>query len=448
MSAFEIKLRAPSGDFRFRAFEAIQKFGAARPPAIVLLLFVFLPLELYLPCVLRPAAQYLQQQRREAMRHNTILHQMGQHRYKSAGRPFWKASRLLFKEYPYSVSAAVFFILMGAGSLLYTNYYYHSYIIGAFLKYPEPVAKQLRKALYYTNMSLEPRNAMKYYREALRVADEMNVDSFSDEIMGIKFHIVALLERVQHYQKAIDVLEIVKADNLKWIEILGNKEGNQGKRNRILGKTVSISVKLGELYANQYVLEREKAEEQLVWAVETLLKEQQRREREGVKEGEGEWLSAEEIGGTFESLGHHYEEMNHHYLAAPLFLQALMRSPPRSCHTAVLMNNLSISLAQQLPPSTPDSIPITRTQLISNARAWAEKAIALTSKITPPERTEECDVGCAVATHNLGEFAEMDGNVEEARRRFEEAKVLARAVGFREGVANAEKGLKRIKKKA
>ncbi|KAI9048397.1 hypothetical protein LZ554_007233 [Drepanopeziza brunnea f. sp. 'monogermtubi'] len=353
MSAFGIKLRAPSGDFRSRVFEAIQEFGAARRPAIVLPLFTFLPLKLYLPC-----------------------------------------------------------ILFGAGSLMYTNYFYHSYIIGAFQKYPEPVAKQLRKALYYTNISLEPKNAMKYYREALRVADEMNVDPFSDEIIGVKIQIAALLERVQHYQKAIDVLEIVKADNLKWVEVLGNKEGNQGKRNRVLGKTVGVSVKLGELYANQYVLEREKAEEQLVWAVETVLKEQQRRAREGVKEGEGEWLSAEEIGGSFE------------------------------------VNNLSISLAQQMPPPTPDSTPITRTQLINNARAWAEKAIALTSKITPPERTEECDVGCAVATHNLGEFAEMDGNVKEARRRFEEAKVLARAVGFQEGVANAEKGLKRIEKKA
>jgi hypothetical protein len=35
----------------------------------------------------------------------------------------------------------------------------------------EPVAKQMRKALYYTSRSLEPKLAVKYYREALNVAD-------------------------------------------------------------------------------------------------------------------------------------------------------------------------------------------------------------------------------------------------------------------------------------
>ena len=54
-------------------------------------------------------------------------------------------------------------------------------------------------------------------------------------------------------------------------------------------------------------------------------------------------------------------------------------------------------------------------------------------------------MGCAVATHNLGEFAEMDGDIAEARRRYEEAKGLSKAIGFQEGVVNAGKGLKRLK---
>jgi hypothetical protein len=144
------------------------------------------------------------------------------------------------------------------------------------------------------------------------------------------------MEKIQQYTKAIDVLEIVKRDCLKWVEELGGQPGNEGKRTRVLGKTVGISVKLGELYANEYVSEKEVAEERLVWAVEMVLKEQQRREIEGVKPGEGDWLSPEEIGGSLEALGHHYEEKNQHYLAAPLFLQAITLSPPSSCHTAVL----------------------------------------------------------------------------------------------------------------
>jgi len=108
------------------------------------------------------------------------------------------------------------------------------------------------------------------------------------------------------------------------------------------------------------------------------------------------------------------------------------------------VNNLSISLAQQDPPSTPGQPPVSRSALIDNAREWAKKALAVASKIQPPERNEECDVGCAVATHNLGEFAEMDGDIAEARRLYEEARSLARAIGFQEGVVNSEAALKRL----
>jgi hypothetical protein len=108
------------------------------------------------------------------------------------------------------------------------------------------------------------------------------------------------------------------------------------------------------------------------------------------------------------------------------------------------VNNLSISLAQQDPPPTSGLPPVSRSALVGNAREWAKKALAVASKIQPPDRNEECDIGCAVATHNLGEFAEMDGDIAEARRRYEEAGSLARAIGFQEGVVNSQAALKRI----
>lgn len=111
------------------------------------------------------------------------------------------------------------------------------------------------------------------------------------------------------------------------------------------------------------------------------------------------------------------------------------------------MNNLSISLAQQNPPRAAGQAPPSRSALIENARAWATKSIQIATAITPPERTEECDLACAVATHNLAEFAEMDGNIKAARVGYEEAKSLAKVIGFQEGVDNAEKALKRIEGK-
>lgn len=111
------------------------------------------------------------------------------------------------------------------------------------------------------------------------------------------------------------------------------------------------------------------------------------------------------------------------------------------------MNNLSISVAQQDSPQTPGQAPVSRPTLVSNARAWAIKAIDIATNIAPPERTEECDLACAVATHNLGEFAEMDGDIAAARLKYEEAKSLSKVIGFKEGVSNAETALKKLSEK-
>jgi hypothetical protein len=128
-----------------------------------------------------------------------------------------------------------------------------------------------------------------------------------------------------------------------------------------------------------------------------------------------------------------------------------MLSPPN----AHPVNNLSICLAQQTPSPAPDALPNdtphvplpTRTIILDQARQWAAKALASAAVITPPDRTEECDQGCAVATHNLGEFAEMEGKVAEARTRYREAAGLARAMGFREGEGKAREGLERLRGK-
>lgn len=87
------------------------------------------------------------------------------------------------------------------------------------------------------------------------------------------------------------------------------------------------------------------------------------------------------------------------------------------------------------------------TTQISSARAWALKSLSIAAAIKPPERNEECDIGCAVATANLGEFAEMEGDVAEARRRFEEAAGLSRVVGWREGVERGEEGVRRLQRR-
>jgi len=368
--------------------------------------------------------------------------------------------KALFREYPISISIAGVVILLGSFAVIWANHVYQDYIIASFHKYPEPVAVKLRRALYYTNSDLQPKEALKYYRQALQIAEEIGMDPFSDEIMGVKIQIAAMMENIQLYSKAIQVLEILRRDSLTWLEELGGLEQNKLKRTKVLQKLVGISIKLGELYSNPVIYNRDMAENRLVWAVETILKERQRRDTLKVNEElEGEWLKESEIGAAMEALAHTYEETNQHHLATPLFLQALSLSGAGTCHSVVLMNNLASSLAQQSPRAAaaaqkfaqsqtiseqPAQPPITRETMITNAQTWAQKAIDVAAQIKPPVRDEECDMGCAVALHNLGEFAQMKGDLAEASKKFTEAVSLAKAVGFLEGVENGEARLKEL----
>jgi tetratricopeptide (TPR) repeat protein len=358
--------------------------------------------------------------------------------------------------FPFAIASIA---LVAGICVFYIPWYYQNVIIKPYHNFPEPVAKKLRKALFYSRGKwLDIREANKHFRQALALADEMGMDPFSDEIMGVKYTIAALFEDAGYYSLAVDVLEIMRTDCQKWVDEFSHKHVQTGNRSRVMKNMVQINLKLGQLYDVRYVNEPDNGEKRLVEAVESALREQQRREREGVKSGEGPWLSDDEMGGVLEALGTHYEQFDSHYLATPLFVKALQLCPPTSCHSVVLMNNISTCLVQQTPSSStsdaitlsdaPSSFPVTnsapRSLLIDQARQWAERALAQAATIKGPERNEECDMGCAVATHNLGEFYEMEGRVKEARGYYQDAVSMAKKMGFKEGLVNARAGLKRV----
>ena len=226
--------------------------------------------------------------------------------------------------------------------------YFHYFQSEQFTRFPPEIAKSLRRALYYSNYSSDPPLALKYYKKALEQCTAAGLDPFSDEVMGIKIQLAAWLEKIGSYKNSIEVLEALLRDCKKWVEVmektvqdgLVDKDGYLikpenpapvtrppqaeteaagsdtekesevkkplenlwGKRRRVLGRSVGISTKLGELYADEHVLQGDVAGERLIWAVETILKELQRRQVEGVKEGEGDWMSPEEIGGALEGM--------------------------------------------------------------------------------------------------------------------------------------------------
>lgn len=185
--------------------------------------------------------------------------------------------------------------------MLYVPWYYRNIIIKPYHNFPEPVAKKLRRALFYSRGKwLDIREANKHFRQALQLADELGMDPFSDEIMGVKYTIAALFEDAGYYSLAIDVLEIMRADCRTWEEKFSDRHWHDGDRSRVKKNMVQINVKLAQLYDTKYVNEPENAEKRLVEAVEDALREKQRREKEGLKTGEGPWMTDDEMGATLE----------------------------------------------------------------------------------------------------------------------------------------------------
>lgn len=199
-----------------------------------------------------------------------------------------------------------------------------------FLAYPEDVAISMRRAIAYSTFQNDPAKAIKYYQQATDQCFKHNMDSFSDPVVGIKVRVSQWLEsKLKNVPEAAAVLDVVLQEHKEWLRICaespeklpwapapGRKigEGESERtitrdefetwlwpaRNRTMKNAVKISIKLGDLCAHDQMLQTEKSHKHLVWAVETSLKEFRRRAAEGVKEGEGDWFSSDEVGATLE----------------------------------------------------------------------------------------------------------------------------------------------------
>ncbi|RGP68129.1 tpr repeat-containing [Fusarium longipes] len=408
-----------------------------------------------------------------------------------------------YRQNPGATTLGIFVLgvvsIIGAYTVyLYFNYFYHY----QFTRYPKPIANSLRRALYYTNINPDAELALKYYKRAMDQCAEHGLDPYSDEVLGIRIQTSYWLEKITNYSGCLQVLEGILADCNRWISVMEQsvKEGKVSddgrlvkptlktpnassdqvatsvasapeqasanedeapeslwhKRQRILAKTVGIAIKLGELYADEHVLDPDNSQKHLIWAVETALKEARRRKAEGVKPGEGDWLSPGQMGGAMESLGRDYERKNQFHLAIPLFFQAL-RLCETPCHRPIIMNNLAASFAQHpifVPANSEPSdvikelhdpaMPATRKECLEAAQNWAKNAYQHAKDVTGDERTAECDEACAVALCNWGDVAAMLGNNDLARKKYKQCIEMAGKLGFPDAVKQARSGLAKL----
>ncbi|KAE8348905.1 TPR domain protein [Aspergillus coremiiformis] len=383
--------------------------------------------------------------------------------YKKARKDIWRKN-------PIFLPFALLSVAMSIAFLVYVVYIDITEVRPQYEKYPSPVAQALRRGVYYTEADLNAPKALQAYKEALRLALEMGMDPFSDEVLGIKLQVGMMLEKAGLVRASVEVLERTKGEILNFVEKgrkgrFGDEEDAEKReayetrvRDRALKKAVGIEMRLAELYSTEHMQQEEKAEKAQVAAVELCLKEMNRRRAlglvvEGGSPDNDDWVSAMEIATALLDLAVRYTEQEKYGLATPLYVRAfdLIRAEEGdapTCKQVVLLNGVATALAGQAQKPIRSVDPAkTREKFLDVARLWAQKSIEVAARVQPTVRDQDCDTSCVAATYNLGELAELQGKLTEAEKLYEEAKSLAQGVGFEEGIVKADKALKRVVKK-
>lgn len=291
--------------------------------------------------------------------------------------------KALFKKHPINMTVvailyAFFFFFMGYTVWFIIFYAYNRY----FTKWPEDIAFSLRKALFYRNVRPNPKKCLEFYAQAIAQCKEHGFDMSSDDVLGIRISLAEYLEEVGDFNNSINLLVdmreniiriLAQFDHEKAIgnipddgvvvinNIVKDTEGNTideyplrpgdkgypenienlwAKRRRLLTKKIQITNKIAELLASPHVMEHERARQEQETAVTDTLSEIRRREKEGVREYEGEFLDRQQLGANFEALALLESAKGRHELAVPLYLQALPLSD-EPCTSATISRFLS-----------------------------------------------------------------------------------------------------------
>ncbi|KAK2741182.1 hypothetical protein FQN55_008445 [Onygenales sp. PD_40] len=405
--------------------------------------------------------------------------------YKEAWSKIWITN-------PIGFPLSVLFVTSMAGLLGYIIYDRVTRVNPYLNKFPPEVAKPLRKAIHHSEIRPDPIVALQMFREALVIADHVNMHPFSDEVLGIRIAAAEMLEKNSLVKASIDMLEKTLRDCKEWVEngrrrqaIRQKQRENQGPsqqpldpdaavaeaealekeesedrlRYQVMKKVIGMRIKLADLYSKNQ--EMDKAEQSLIGAVNESAGEVRRRRELNLPVSRDDgytYVNLTEIAASCNELADLYAKQGKNHFAALLYMQSLglikeEEGQSTTCAQVVLLNNVSSQMAEEAQKASgaagatiarTDGPPISRTELLDTASQWAKKALDVAAHIKPPVRNEECDQSCQVALYNLGEIAEMQKNFAEARKYYQESEKLATQLQFEEGKQVASEALKRL----
>ncbi|KAL4955712.1 hypothetical protein BDW69DRAFT_160080 [Aspergillus filifer] len=248
-----------------------------------------------------------------------------------------QGSKGIWRKHPFVLPFAIFCLVVVISLFSHAVYLEVTKTQPRIAKFPAPVGKELRKAIYFTEVNFQPKKALQHYQEALKLAPENGMHPFSNEVVGIKLKAAEMLEQAGAMHQSIRTLELLQENIVKWVtkgraeaakqkerleeqekviqELKAKKAATKPKsvtaavpelkidnpeviesyerlkevarweeeqRYENIKRAVGISIKLGELYEHRDVQDVKKAEAARESAVELSLKELAYREAQNL----------------------------------------------------------------------------------------------------------------------------------------------------------------------
>ncbi|KAL2837650.1 hypothetical protein BJY01DRAFT_220764 [Aspergillus pseudoustus] len=415
-----------------------------------------------------------------------------------------QASKGIWRKYPFLLPFAILCVIGSFCTFFYIVYVEITHHMPQYSKFPLPVAKHLRTAVWYTDVDLNPALALKSYKDALQAASEAHMHPFSDEVMGIKLQIAMMLEKAGLIEASVKVLEQTKTETLVWVEkskqLAAQREEEKEKRKKEHGETppghkleiddpevlkrweavqkfdafeekqrakgikksVGMALKLGELYLSDHMQQPELSEASYEAAVDIAMKELNSRLSQGLPVSGGEeyekveWLTRLEAAIALAQLAHTYSANEKRLdLAIPVFMRSLElfrteEGSNPSCRQAQIMSEIGGTWGNlaHMPFKTQDP-EASRKEAYQASKQWSMNALELSANVSSAVRDQGCDSACVVAMFNLGELAELSGTLKQAEKWYRDALALIEKHGDPEDGSKAllEEALERVAKK-
>ncbi|KAH8702089.1 TPR domain protein [Talaromyces proteolyticus] len=389
------------------------------------------------------------------------------------------ASKDLWRRNPIVLPLAMISIIAASAFFTYAIYIQTRQVNPRVTRFPDPVANELRKALYYTEVNLEPHKALDHYKEALKIAAELNMSPFSDEVIGIKLQVAEMLVKAGLHKNAVQVVSRTAKECLQWVnstrvrlsarnpnfpsdkmpenidpntkEIFAPPEEDYNKQlrltSRIVKKVIGMNLFMAQLWEDSQLKDNVQAFILRRTALDIFKQEISWRERKGLppvatpEEGD-DWMDAEEASHAMSDVGSTWLRAGRPEKALELLLPAVailreVEGKDISCRQVVLLGNIAAAMFDHRPPKdgadkSISEIPVEKQ--MKSSKDWALKAIEVSKLVKEDFHDDECDMGCAAAADVLSAIAEWEGADDEARKWLLEEKRYCESAQYAEGV--------------